>query len=327
MTLMAIGDIHLGCLYSYVPNLYKKQLRTLKRALDLAVKRDIQHVFLMGDIFDNPYPPNHIVIALRRFLSKYRDAIHFHVLVGNHDWESVEHHALQILHDLGRTRLFNFTVYTKPTIATIDGVKLFICPHPAIHDVPSKDTDWCLGHFAWNNARADNGRVIESGNQPKGRWILGDFHTHQSGDRYVYCGSITQIVWHESLPKGVILFDNDDWEFAPINPVYKLGVIEVGDDEDLNKLDDETLWSVRTLNSYTLPVDYKLKKNNIVHLTAARRRKDLRAAVLLEKEDSVLRNPMHLLRDYCANHRLSLTTKEVKYATKVAKALYRRASA
>lgn len=319
---MAIGDIHLGCLGDYMPNLYKRQLKTLKKACDLAIERGVGHVFLMGDLFDSPYPGNHLVIALRRLLYSYRRDLHFHMLIGNHDWKSSEHHALQFYHDLGLTKLFNFTVYTEPKIVEIDGVKLFICSHPHIMDVPSKKIDWCLGHFAWNGALADNGRAIDSDNQPKGRWILGDFHTHQEGNRYVYCGSLTQILWNEKLPKGVILFDEEDWQFVPITPSYKLDVVEVGSDADLAKLDDKTLWSVRTLNNYTLPVTYKRKHNNIVHLTAARQRKDQRAAVLLAKEDSVLRNPMHLLSDYVSSHKASLTEREVAFAMKYAKKLH-----
>lgn len=310
-----------------MPKLYIKQLKMLRKIFDVAVERDIQHVFLMGDVYDGPYPATHLIIALRRLLYKYREQLNFHILVGNHDWESAEHHALRLHHDLGTTGLFNFTVYEKPTLTTIDGVRLFVCPHPEIHDVPAKKADWGLGHFGWNNARGENGHRVETGNAPRGRWILGDFHTHQSGDRYVYCGSASQVKWDEKLPKGVILFDSDDWQFLPITPTYKLGTAEIASDVDLAKLDDKTLWSIRTINNYTLPPDYKRQHHNIVHLAPARKRRDLRAAVLLSKEDSVLRNPMALLEDYLTGHKTALTGKEVKFAMKVARKLHARVTA
>lgn len=320
--LMAVGDIHLGANMDYAPRLWKKQLLHLKNIFDYAVKNDIGHVFLMGDIFDNPNPPDWLKIQLRKLLFRYRGKIKFYVVIGNHDWESVEKHALQIMHDLGETNLFNFKVFTKPEVIKIEGVRLFVCSHPHVLDVPSKKIDWCLGHFAWNNAKADNGFEVKSGLAPRGRWILGDFHTHQHGNRYVYAGSVSQISSNESLPKGVLLFDKDDWEFKPFEPTYKLGTVEVENEKQLRQLDKDTLWSIKTVNGFTIPADYKQDNPNIIHITAARKRKDIRAQVLLAKEDSVLHNPMVRLKGYLRNSKLDLSSKEIKYALKEAKKVY-----
>lgn len=320
--LMAVGDFHLGALMNYVPKLWKKQLLHLKSICDYAVKNDIGHVFLLGDLFDVASPPDFLKIALRRLLSKYRRTIHFHILIGNHDWEHVDNHALQILHDLGLTGLFNFTVYTQPEVIKVDGVRLFMCSHPHILDCPDRKVDWCLGHFAWNGASADNGFKVESGNSPKGRWILGDFHTHQKGSRYVYCGSVAQVTWREALPKGVVLFDKDDWHFKPFAPTYKLGVAEIETVEQAEELADDVLWSVRTMNGFLLPPEVKQKKHNIVHLTAARKQKDIRAKVLLAKEDSSLHKPFRLIKRYLQEHKSGLRPGEIKYAMSVAKKLY-----
>ena len=254
-------------------------------------------------------------------MSQY-ESLFFHVLVGNHDWESTEHHALQIIRDYGATKKFNFKVYTKPEIIEVDGVKLFICPHPYIEDVPSKKIAWGLGHFGWNGAVGDNGYKVESKNSPRGRWIIGDFHPHQHGDRYVYPGTLTQVKFDETLPKGVLLFDADDWQFKPFDTTYKLGTVRLESNDDLGKLDDSTLWSVEAINGYTLPPDYKQKHHNIVHLRAGRRRKDQRAAVLLSKDESALHNPKRIIRDYLRSHRLDLTEKEVKVAMKVANRVF-----
>lgn len=316
--LMAIGDFHLGCLSSYVPTLYKLQLRQLKNVLDFAVERDIEHVFMLGDVFDTPSPSNMLQIALRRLLSNYPD-LFIHIIIGNHDWESTEHHALQMLHDYGATKKFNFKVYTKPKVIRVDGVRLFICPHPYIMDAPSKKIDWCLGHFGWNNAVGDNGHRVASDNSPRGRWLLGDFHPHQHGSRYVYCGSLTQIKWDEQLPKGVVLFDQEDWEFKPFDTTYKLGTMKLESAEDLSKLDESTLWSIEAINGYTLPADYKQKYHNIVHIRASKRRRDERAAVLLANDESILHKPIRIVRDYLHGHRLDLTNREIKLGIHYAK--------
>lgn len=318
--LMAIGDIHLGALSQHIPDLWKKQLQHLQRVLNYAVDSGVQHVFLMGDVFDTAYPTNKLVIALRRCLSKYPE-LTFYIIIGNHDWESSEHHALQWLHDLGTTKKFNFHVFTKPRVITVAGVKLFVCPHPYIMESP-KPVHWCLGHFAWNNAKSDHGKPIPSGNSPRGRWILGDFHTHQNGKRYVYIGSLSQITWHEQMPKGIITFDREDWRFQPFTPTYRLAVKEISEDAELQDLDKDCYWSIRTVNNYTLPSDYKLKHHHIVHLSAARKRQDIRASVLLSDEDNTLTNPLQLLPEHLKQSKLSLTPSERKLAMKLAKRMY-----
>lgn len=320
--LMAVGDIHLGALANYIPTLWKKQIKNLQNIFDYAVDHDIEHVFLLGDIFDSPNPSDQLKIWLRKLLWAYRKTLTFHVVIGNHDWESNEKHALQILQDLGETGLFNFKVYTKPEVIKVDGISLFMCSHPHVLDVPSKNVDWCLGHFAWHGAKADNGFAVKSGKAPKGRWILGDFHTHQYGDRYVYCGTVSQVLWSEKLPKGVVLFDKDDWNFKPFKPTYTLGIVEVETENALRDLDTSTFWSMRTVNGFTLPPGFKQKAHNIVHLAPAKRRKDIRAAVLLAKEDSILRNPLHLLKDFLVKHKSDLKKSEIKYAIKAAKSIY-----
>lgn len=315
---MAVGDFHLGCLSDYAPTLYKKQLKTLRKVLDYAVSHDIGHVFLMGDIFDSPYPDNKLIISLRKLLYSYRDSLHFHIVIGNHDWESTEHHALQIIYDLGSTGLFNFTVYEEPKVIKIEGVKIFVCSHPNIMDPPVK-VDWCLGHFGWNGAKGDNGYVIKNDNQPKGRWILGDYHTHQSGNRYVYVGALTQITWQEGAKKGIILFDKDEWNWKVITPEYELGVAEIETENDLDKLDDKKLWSLRTSNGYTIPPDFKSSHPNIIHIAPSRKRNDERAEILTESDTSVLFNPVKKLKPFLAKSKLSLSDKEMKYAVSFVK--------
>jgi len=319
--LYCIGDLHLDAHKSYAPNLYKQQLRSLRNAFRLIVKEGGQEVFLLGDVFDKPHPPNYLVIALRRLLYKFRDHLHIHIVVGNHDWESTEHHSLQWYEDLAGTGLFNFTVYTEPQVIKLAGMKLFVCPHPFILDAPAK-VDWCLGHFAWNGASADNGFMLKNDNAPKGRWVLGDLHMHQSGNRYVYAGSLTQILWDEKLPKGILRLDADDWEFVPIKPTYELDSIEVAKDEDLRAVTPGKLWQLRTVGDYVLPSDFKRKHHEVIDIKPARRRKDLRSHVLLQEEDTKRRKPLRILKDYVSSHKLGLRQKEIKYAMAMANRLF-----
>lgn len=317
--MMGIGDLHLGCQINYIPNLYKLQIKNLQACVALAIDHGIEHIWLLGDIFDAPHPPRHIQIALLKFMNKNPD-VHFHIIVGNHDWESSEHHALMLTKSI--TGLFptNYTVYEKPQVVTIDGMEIFVCSHPNVLDRPNKSVSWCLGHFAWNGAKGDNGYKVETKFSPKGKWILGDFHTHQSTSRYVYAGSLHPVTWHEGEDKGVLIFDEDDWMWHKIEGCYSLNTMHLSSDEDLRKIHTKghNYWSLKTESGYTIPNEIKEKYPNIVHITASNKKKTTAQKVLLDTRDTAVNDPLKKLPEFLAASKLSLTNKEIAWALKQA---------
>jgi hypothetical protein len=283
--------------------------------MELARHKGIIDIILLGDIFDTPHPPQQLQLALLKFFNKNSD-LFFHIVIGNHDWESARHNALMLTKNL--TRLFptNYKVYDTPEIVRIDGIRLFMCSHPNVLDRPNTKVDWCIGHFAWNGAAADNGFAIKTPNAPKGRWILGDFHTHQHTSRYVYAGSLHQVNWLESNSKGVLIFDEDDWVWHTITSSYSLNTMHVAGDADLKKihLTSNDYWSIKTLGGYTLPTSIKSEYPNIVHITASNRKKSRAQKVLLDTRDTALYDPLKKLPDFLAGSKASLTEREIKWA-------------
>lgn len=277
-----VGDLHLGAHSERLPNLYKKQLKTLQGIVDTARSKGLDRMVLAGDVFDSATPANRYIIAFLNFLYKNNDMF-FDILMGNHDWDSIERSALDIPHFLGNLDGTNYKVHKEPSVEEIAGVRVFMCPHPHLIDMP-KDVDWAIGHFAWNGAVADNGRLIKSDKQPKGRWLLGDFHTPQEGKRFVYAGSVTQISQMESTEKSWLLVDESMYRRITHKLAYKFKVAKASNDDDLIEVsnDRKTYWFLQTLDGYVLPDKFVENNPHVISIRHARSKKqDIRAAVLL----------------------------------------------
>ena len=262
----AIGDLHLEKLTKLIPASLDLQLQTLESTLRGIENQGIRHVVLLGDVMDNPYPAQSTV---RRFLDtlEARD-LFYHILLGNHDVAGVDVNGLDLVEWIGRSKRARVRVYTKPVLRTIDGVKCWLCPHPYTTS-PPKGTELCFGHFPWSGAKRDNGSREPERPTPKGNWVLGDFHTHQTGNRFVYAGSLTQLSFAERLPKGYLLIDGANVTFESIKPAYRLLRADIRSVEDLAALSKKALYSVTVAADLKLPSDWQLSHPNIVRVDAS----------------------------------------------------------
>lgn len=260
--LSAIGDLHINALDRDIKGAYKKILSTYKKV----VKNEIEHgataIVQLGDCFDNADPYKTYVLAFIRTLYSLRN-IPTHIIMGNHDFDDVNNHSLHAISYLFDTGFLNGKVYMKPEEVKISGDRYLFCPHPHIIDSPSKKVRLCFGHFGFEGARGDNGYVIKSGNAPKGRWVLGDYHTSQRGKSYIYPGSLTQVKFHENPNKYIVRIE-DDIKTVKIVPDIKLGRTSISSVEDLQNLDKDTYWSVNISKNVKLPADWAIKYPNIV---------------------------------------------------------------
>ena len=58
LNFLAVGDIHLEALARYLPesDYLSPVIKTLEQIWEYAKDNGIEHIVLLGDIFDNPYP-------------------------------------------------------------------------------------------------------------------------------------------------------------------------------------------------------------------------------------------------------------------------------
>ena len=305
----AIGDIHLGALDIHIPDAYKLVLSTVDRAITNSGDKGCTNVVLLGDVFDTPAVDESMLIALMNLMRKHSDK-HFYIIVGNHDKANIKRHSLRILQWMGKKKMLNVTVYTKPAVVKIDGRKYFMCPHPYVVDAP-KGVHYAFGHFGFSGAKSDTGYVLKKGHAPSGRWILGDYHTPQHGKGYGYAGSICQVKWYEDPHKGYVEID-DEAVFIPWKPDIVLGKTEINTAEDLEKLDKDTFWEVRIAAGVKLPVDWQRSYPRIIRHSMDKI-PTARAKVLMKRAAS--QNPLSGLADYLRSKH-GLSDKDIRFGCK-----------
>lgn len=302
-----IGDLHIDALDKYIPDAYKKILSTFDRVVQREIDNGASHIIQLGDSFNSPYPEQYHVTDYIKSLKKV--SVPLTILMGNHDFADVRNNSLRFVSFLCKTGFINGSVVKKPEIVKIDGDKYFFCPHPYIMDQP-KGVRYSFGHFGYDGAKGDNGYSIKSGNSPRGRWILGDYHTPQKGKNFIYAGSLCQVKWHESTDKAYIRLDETP-KLISVQPDILLDRASIDSMDDLNRLSPSSYWSVNISRKVKLPPDWASKYPHIVrHHTEKSSSK--RAKILMKQVASD--DPLSGLGDYLREEGLS--DKEVKIAFK-----------
>lgn len=262
MTIAAIGDVHLGALDRHIPDAYKKVIRTISRILANCESKGIHEVVFLGDIGDSVHIPDHMFLAFCDMLKKHD--MYYHILVGNHDRASVDSHSLNILSWMGRNELLPVRVYNEPEIVKIEEDRYFMCPSPYVEDVPKK-CRYGFGHFGFSGALSDTGTALASKNTPKGRWVLGDYHTPQNGKTYIYAGSVTQTKFYEEPDKGYIEIDEQP-KFVSWTPSILLGRKTLTSLDELDRLDPDIHYVVTLSGGLTSPANWASQYPNVVRL-------------------------------------------------------------
>lgn len=305
--LTCIGDLHINALDRHITGAYKKIISTFEKVVNSEVDRGTSAIVQLGDVFDNADPDEDFRYAFIRALHNV-NKVPIYIIMGNHDFNDVKNHALKGIAWLFKIGFLKGKVFTKPEIVKIDGDKYLFSPHPYIVDNPDKDVRICFGHFGFEGARGDNGYVIKSGNAPRGRWVLGDYHTAQRGKSYIYPGSLTQIKFHEKPEKFIIRIE-EDIKTVKISPDIKLGRTTITSLDELAALATDTYWSVNITTEVNkkLPPDWSSKYPHIVKHHADKDTSK-RQRVLMQQVAS--ENPLEGFGNYLQEQGLS--RKEVK---------------
>lgn len=302
MSITVIGDVHLEKLGHIIPNFNDLVILTLKRTLDDALDRGATHVVFVGDIFDNAYPSQAAQVAFLDLLTDYPD-LQVLIIPGNHDFADIDTDSLRITRWAKKLKA-NIRVIAKPTLIKIDGLRYYFMPHPFVQDMPSK-ADLGFAHFAANGARGDNGFTVRTKHQPKGKWILGDFHGAQVGKvkrcYYEYVGSLTQLSFEEKAKKSVISIEDGEKVRRRVDLAYKLRKYTLSSDEELADCtfgEENTYYSIKTKNGYVLPKGWALEHPEVVRQGASSAKRDPRAAMLVANE---IVHPLSQLLPYLLN--------------------------
>lgn len=299
MSIACIGDIHLTKLDHRIPKFNELVIQTLRSTLDNIQRRGIEKVILAGDVFDSPDPPQDAQILLMDTLTDYD--LEFLSIIGNHDYADVSKNSLQIA-KWSKKLKSNIRIITEPTTLKVDGVRYELMPHPYVQDM-SKKADFAIAHFAVNGARGDNGFTVRTKNQPKGNFILGDFHTEQQGKVkgciYDYIGSLSQLSWEESAKKSIIYVEDGEKHRQKVDLAYKLVKYTVSNDDELDQCQflENHFYYMKLKGGYTLPKNFAIEHPEIVKQSAVGKKKDARAE-LLASDSPIILNPLANLEPY-----------------------------
>lgn len=262
---IGIGDLHTtnqagrGGLSKYIPNHDQFVFSEVQKVINYACDKGIKHVFLYGDLCEDPRMGYSGTRGLIRLSRRNKD-ITFHAILGNHDKfaeESVHGHSLELLQEFNFS---NFKIYTEPTVVEIEGVKVNFLPWPS--------TDFRKGmlnvaHTEVRGSKSDAGKAFDGDAFPKTNAVvvMGHLHTNHRVRNTYYAGTLYQTNFGESLKKYFhhITYDSDDeYEVRSVRhkPKYTLHTVVV--DSKKPKIPDSKYKLVKLIINdgidYTPPV-------------------------------------------------------------------------
>lgn len=318
--IICLGDLHFGKLAHIIPGFTARQLKTMRAVLKKELALGATDCILLGDVFDVPEPAQALIVDILSVIAEFD--ITFHVIVGNHDYLSTDTHAFTLFDFLAKSSKGRLRVYLKPTLVKINGFTYFMCPHP-YHDPVPKRALLGFGHFPWTGAKRDTNSVETHGKTPAGKWILGDFHGHQTGERFTYAGSFTKLGFEESLQeKGYLRLRGEKWEFVAIPKEFmRYDLQQVAIDKDIHfknvpKSPDVFVRAV-FVGGYRPPPGWQAKYPNIVRRAYTGRRK-INKSVLTSASFQFDVSLTDALRAYLKDKE-ELPPKSVERAMKIAK--------
>ena len=283
---LAIGDLHLeklGRIFGEIDHI-GLQLQCLYDAAAYALDHDIQRIILLGDIFETPHPEQKTIRRLLEALNGY-PRVEFHIIRGNHDVSSTQENSLELLDFISELRaISNVELYLSPTRANWDGVRMCFLSYPYLKPLKSSKPQLVLAHQELAGAIRDNGMTIpKSHGQPKiahrDYWIIGHLHQHQQGKRYCYPGTMMQMNFGESLPKGFLRVTANYSEqltvktkYIKYHPPFRLINLPVKSKRDLEQIKSRSHYRYKVILTpkAKLPLGWRNQYPNIVNVVGVK---------------------------------------------------------
>lgn len=205
--LVVIGDLHEEGVPAIVPEPLRSQAvgRVLDQAIAYCREHGVNHLVLLGDLYETPHPAPDSYLPLLGRAHATRDWLQWHAINGNHDYLDISHNALNHLVKLvGLGLLNNFSIYLQPTAIQLDKLRLVFLPwphkrSPLLVKVPPS---LVFAHVPRAGVTSDTGYVFEANEDndwPLGShfWLLGDVHKAQRGKQYEFPGTPLQTSFFE----------------------------------------------------------------------------------------------------------------------------------
>lgn len=278
-----VGDLHLGGMTNLFPNytfspddmVYK----TLTYAFRYAQEEGIKHVFLLGDIFDHPYPTQEQQERLLAFLMRF-PKLYVYLNAGNHDFSTEHHLSLRMVDFTSRIsqKLEHVKLFTKPELLEIRGVPVSMLPWPHAKTLEKKSLN--IAHIEISNSVSDNGKTLKNGYQlsPTGCYVIGHLHRRQMYSKRVYYpGTMFQKTFGEPLPKGFGrgLFSYKrgqlDWsmDWIEYQPPYQLYNVRIQQPQDFKLIkkpnpDKIVQYKIFIKNGVEIPPGFLEEYHNVV---------------------------------------------------------------
>ncbi len=276
---VTIGDLHLDKLLKYWPNANALKMSAVQRVIDYEFSEGRKNFVLLGDLSDGirDATGNKIRLSedaqcrLINFFLHNDGKVNIYVFLGNHDFAEEGSHSLQIFFELQRNKIFKtIRFYDASTLVKIDGIRACFVPYPNVH--PIDGAQIAFGHYEVNGAMSDSGRKlttdIEESDVPT---VVGHLHTRQKVRGYHYPGTLYQLNFGESLPKGYgvarVSSKSFKYKWEQFDPPFKLINFTVEKSADLKKLSSNplVLYKLYVPDDILVPENFLLEHPNIVN--------------------------------------------------------------
>lgn len=282
------GDPHLERFNAWFPKDIVEdplglQLQSIQRAIDLAVSRGTQNVFLTGDITHTSSPRQETIARLLMLMATH-PGIQFYMWLGNHDQERRGRHSLVISEFISKSKILpNVHVYVEPTLEKINGFPVLFMPYGKFYELDSAYLG--MGHtglagtmYNEHEAAHEKEKITNS----RSIWVMGHIHMAQETKGAIYPGTAYQVDFGEKLPKYLMHFkakyDRNrvilDHELIEQEPLFKLTTISIDKLEDLDAIKPykkkkiPEFIKIKLARGITLPPKFNIERPHVIFTEA-----------------------------------------------------------
>lgn len=246
---------------------YQLQIAEYDKACDWAVRHGVPFVFIKGDICDTSRLTYEAQLVLLDFFHRWDGKLSFHIILGNHDFDEVGVHSLEAFERMySKYGWFkSIHIYAEPAQKVLDGVVVNFLPYPYKERLKGKKPSVNVAHFEVNGSIRDNGGRINNDVELEDNgdtWLMGHLHTPNIMKNVFYSGTLYQLNFGESLPKG---FNHCQFKYKNGKLIRKITFIENDPMFKLINLVVESKLDFKKLTKNPLHL-YKLFIKNNVHL-------------------------------------------------------------
>lgn len=289
MRCVVTSDWHLGGMQKVLPNPVQSMIHEIHKPFRYAIENGIDNVFVPGDISDTERLDEHTFIQLVSLLLTYDKHLYTYYIRGNHDIAHKYRTSLDVLQFMSDKKFFKrFKVFKTAELIYVDDVPIKMIPFP--EKEVDNESALIFAHVESPGAVGDNGRMLkckkDQVHRVKGDFLVsGHIHKYQylKSSRTLYCGSLYQKNFGESLPKGFLDLNVSyskgqllvEHDFIPNQPEFLLKTIHIRSMNDWEKIQNDPTIRYKVLvernSGIIVPKNMLRDYTNIVYLNGVDR--------------------------------------------------------